>query len=612
MEKLAQIDQATSGTFRHGQKQSDVERQVQDTFMCFEADNQQKNAYADSTSVCQPQSVVGLPLAESGDDISDTENYSDTDDECAPLLGRRQLCDDGKEYMIYQNIQEQPDSSFEERIQLDSSSEEEAQPDSSFEKKADSESLFEEEAIPLSGESKAQLVEPEANSLNREATAAENLTYSYNSDDDVVDQQEEESGVEIRAAFRGQATPKCCLTDSVFMVDRPFCAVMLGQKLPRLPMWSMETADRQAKFRILVTNVYSPFQFWFQFLENDYGYNLHDLHIELSDFYKKAIGLYGLPVTRFFLRPGYICAAKSNWGGWKRARIVSAPQENSTHVSVFYVDYGCLEEIARTELRFLPELYTNMPAMAVRGALSHVHPLAFTWPADVTDTFRRTVMSRECFAHIIEEDLQEEIYFIQIYKYKRSNKSLNSYMIRKKFAGESEHFDKQIIRQHCGRRIRYFCERLPSFEMLETGLIPIDRGDEDFNEIMSTTSYLKQFKIPPSKQPLRQDLQKALLDWLVSYKNQEMPWQKLEKEAALKAKEQDKKRRAYYEKLLAINKQTKDKEKHTDTESASESTHNCGAANRDLAEKEAEPIEAQKEDSTNGIIIIEKKGREGT
>ncbi|XP_026849893.1 uncharacterized protein LOC6596907 isoform X2 [Drosophila persimilis] len=437
----------------------------------------------------------------------------------------------------------QPDSSFEEEAQPDSSFKEEAQPDSSFKEEAQPDSSFKEEAIILPGETKAQLVKSKDDGLIGDGTAASS-TYSYDSDDIVVEKQEKDK--ESGNCFRGQAIPKCCLTDSVFMIDRPLCAVMWKQELRRFSLLSLDAAKRQDKFKITVTNVYSPFQFWFQIAEENYARDLENLHLQIR---------YQKPITRFFLRPGYICAARSNWGGWKRVRIVSAPQENATDVSVFYVDYGRLEKCASEELRFLPKVFTNIPAMAVRGALSHIHPLNHTWPADVTEKLRAALLCRETFAHIIEADQQDEIYSIKIYEHNRSDESLNSKMILENLAGESDHFDERIIKQHCGRRIRYLCERLPTFEMLETGVFPMD-ADKDldfvkyFNGIMSATSYFREFKIPPSHNPLLQDLEKALRDWMVGYKKEQMPLQKLQREAALKAKEKEEKRRTYYEKFF--------------------------------------------------------------
>ncbi|BFF99938.1 uncharacterized protein DMAD_00058 [Drosophila madeirensis] len=637
MGKLTQICQATNGTICFAEKQWDVMRLVQESLTRFEgtAIVGFTPYNAATASVRQAEAVFELPIPESEVDSSDT------DDECAPLLGSRKSCADNKKYIFYHKIQAEPDSSsdeepnpdtsfeeeaqsvssveeqaepdsssdedpnpdtsfdeeaqcvssVEEQAEPDSSSDEEPKPDTSFEEEAQSVSSVEEQAEPdsssdeepkpdasfeeeaqyvssveeqaepdsslekkakrLSGEAEVQLVKPKLDGLNGEATAAATSTYDYDSDDDVGEQQEE------KWDYRGQAIPKCCLTDLVYMVERPSSAAMLDQKLPRFTMCPMENADYfKFKFKILVTNVYSPYHFWFQFAENHFASDLENLHMALNDFYNKenvnnlSFNQYRMPTPQFFLRPGYICAAQSNWGGWKRVRIVSAPQENASHVSVFYVDYGRLEQISRSDLRFLPQIYTTMPAMAVRGALTHLHPLAFKWPADVTATFRDLVASSESYGQIIEVDDLDCIYFIKMYKGKLSDESMHSSLIRMKLAGESDHFCKQNIQKHCGRRIRYICERLPSFEMLETGVVAIDGSDEDFNGLMSFPSYFKRFEMPPSDKPLRQDLEKALLDWIVDYKNGEMPWRNLEKEAALKAKEKnDQKWLAYKEKL---------------------------------------------------------------
>ncbi|SPP89278.1 uncharacterized protein LOC117590885 [Drosophila guanche] len=545
MGKLTKIYKATNGTICFAEKKRNVVRLVKESLTRFEitAIVGVTPYNAPTASVRQVEAVVALPIEESEVDSSDT------DYECAPLLGRKS-CAYNKKYIFYHKIQAQPDSSSDDEPKPGTSFEEEAQSVSSVEKQAEPDSSLKKEVKRLSGEANVQLVKSKLDGLNGEATASATLTYDYDSDEDVGEQQEE------KWDYRGQAIPKCCLTDLVYMVERPSNAAMLDQKLPRFPMWPMENADPEFRFKILVTNVYSPFHFWFQFADNHFASHLENLHLALNDFYNRehinnlSVNQYRMPTPQFFLRPGYICAAQSNWGGWQRVRIVSTPQENASHVSVFYVDYGRLEQTSRSELRFLPQIYTTMPAMAIRGALTHLHPLAFKWPADVTAKFRDLVTSWERYGQIIEVDDLEGIYFIKIYKRKLSDKSMHSFMIRKKLAGESDHFCKQNIQKHCGRRIRYICERLPSFEMLETGVVAIDGSDEDFNGLMSFTSYFRRFEMPPSDKPLRQDLEKALLDWIVDYKKKEMPRRKLEKEAALKAKEKnDQKWLVYKEKL---------------------------------------------------------------
>ncbi|BFG00276.1 tudor domain-containing protein 5-like [Drosophila madeirensis] len=292
---------------------------------------------------------------------------------------------------------------------------------------------------------------------------------------------------------------------------------MLDQKLRRLPMGNV--AGREGKLKILITNVFSPLQFWFQFVESNNKYNLEGLHSKMSEFY----AWHQAPIIPGTLLPGSICAAASKWVGWRRVRILSEPPDNATHVSVFYLDYGCQESIACKDLRFLPKMFTDIPAMAVRGALSRVHPLEYMWPGEATMMFRQKVMFGVTYAQIIEEDLQEAIYYVEIYPTKKTGAlSVNSLMIQNKLAGNGAELQ---FENHCDRRLCYVQERLPSFEMLETGAFPMD-ADREFQKyfrgIVCTASFVMEFKVPHTTNPFLQDLTQALLDWMIGFKKKQI------------------------------------------------------------------------------------------
>ncbi|SPP89093.1 tudor domain-containing protein 5-like [Drosophila guanche] len=301
------------------------------------------------------------------------------------------------------------------------------------------------------------------------------------------------------------------------MMDEPKNEVMLDQKLRRLPMGNV--AGREEKLKILITNVFSPLQFWFQFVESNNKYNLEGLHSKMSEFY----AWHQAPIIPGTLLPGSICAAASKWVGWRRVRILSESPDNATHVSVFYLDYGCEENIACKDLRFLPKMFTDVPAMAVRGALSRVHPLEYMWPGEASMMFRQKVMFGVAYAQVIEEDLQEAIYYMEVYRTKKPGAlSVNSLMIQNKLAVNGAELQ---FSNHCERRLCYVQERLPSFEMLETGAFPMDADREfqkHFRGIVCTASFVMEFKVPHTTNPFLQDLTQALLDWMIGFKKKQI------------------------------------------------------------------------------------------
>ncbi|XP_022219196.2 tudor domain-containing 6-like [Drosophila obscura] len=265
------------------------------------------------------------------------------------------------------------------------------------------------------------------------------------------------------------------------------------------------------------------------------------LQSQMSHFYSTDAA-HRQPVLPLFLLPGYICAATSKWGGWRRVRIVAEPPDNATHVSVFYIDYGRLEKIACNDLRFLPKGFTDMPAMAVRGALARVHPPEYMWPCEATAMFRQQVMFEGSYAEIVGQDLHEAIYFVEIYETKKPGAlSVNSLMIQTKLATDGTQFDERI-ENLCARRLRYVQERLPSFGMLETGVFPMD-ADREFEEyfkgIVCTPSFTMEFMVPATTNPFLQDLKRALFNWIVGFKKKQINQSRLEQkelEQAIKAR----------------------------------------------------------------------------
>ncbi|KAH8339662.1 hypothetical protein KR074_001959, partial [Drosophila pseudoananassae] len=159
-----------------------------------------------------------------------------------------------------------------------------------------------------------------------------------------------------------------------------------------------------------------------------------------SYFYQSKAG-YDSPLTPYFLKEGYICAARKD-NTWRRARIVATPPPKSDIVPVYYVDFGYGEDVSLKNLKFLPSSFANVPALAFRGSLSHIHPLGLHWPPDTISHFRQLVEDREIQAIVDEVDSVNGILFMRLAHNNGFAPSLNRLLVEAGLAGRSYHFSK--------------------------------------------------------------------------------------------------------------------------------------------------------------------------
>ncbi|KFP01625.1 Tudor domain-containing protein 5, partial [Calypte anna] len=91
------------------------------------------------------------------------------------------------------------------------------------------------------------------------------------------------------------------------------------------------------------------------------------------------------------IQPGQLCCVTVlKW--WYRVIIhrVISDQE----VEVFYADYGNLETVRKSSLRFLKWCYLKLPAQAIPCSLAWVKPVEGTWSSTATLLFKKLCGSK--------------------------------------------------------------------------------------------------------------------------------------------------------------------------------------------------------------------------
>ncbi|NXT23854.1 TDRD5 protein, partial [Syrrhaptes paradoxus] len=154
---------------------------------------------------------------------------------------------------------------------------------------------------------------------------------------------------------------------------------------------SLPPLERRCLVGVFVEFVVSPSQFYIHICSSETSDKLQDMMIEMRNCYsyKLVSDRYIMPESA--VQPGQLCCVMvMKW--WYRVIIhrVISDQE----VEVFYADYGNLEIVRRSRLRFLKWCYLKLPAQAIPCSLAWVKPVKGTWSNAATLLFKRLCASK--------------------------------------------------------------------------------------------------------------------------------------------------------------------------------------------------------------------------
>ncbi|XP_071421757.1 tudor domain-containing protein 5 [Pithys albifrons albifrons] len=155
---------------------------------------------------------------------------------------------------------------------------------------------------------------------------------------------------------------------------------------------SLPLLKRGCLVGVIVEFVVSPSQFYVHICSREASYRLQDLMVEMRHIYshKLVSDQYIMPDSA--VQPGQLCCVTvSKW--WYRVIIhrVISDQE----VEVFYADYGYLQVVQKSWLRFLKWHYLKLPAQAVPCSLAWVKPMEGVWSPAATLLFKKLCCSKE-------------------------------------------------------------------------------------------------------------------------------------------------------------------------------------------------------------------------
>ncbi|XP_074007865.1 tudor domain-containing protein 5 [Numenius arquata] len=236
-------------------------------------------------------------------------------------------------------------------------------------------------------------LEPSCETDSFQLRAEENLEPVETQAVDLGDglKQEGKESVKMNAAVTGkvliqpQDLEQSLLAELIMTPEIPPDAVQ-DRSLCSLP-----ALEKRCLVGVFVEFVVSPSQFYIHICSRETSDKLQDMMFEMRHCYSNKLVSDRYIMPESSVRPGQLCCVTvSKW--WYRTIIHRVI--NDQEVEVFYPDYGNLEIVQRSWLRFLKWCYLKLPAQAIPCSLAWVKPVEGTWSNAATLLFKKLCDSK--------------------------------------------------------------------------------------------------------------------------------------------------------------------------------------------------------------------------
>lgn len=135
-----------------------------------------------------------------------------------------------------------------------------------------------------------------------------------------------------------------------------------------------EDLDLNSFFPVYVCSVINPWHMYIQLKGKDCCDAMVKLYNVMEAFYMGPESKQ-YQIKTDHIKSGIICMAL--WPidhHWYRAKVLSVPAQNKA--KVFYVDYGTIQIIPQTMLRYIRKDFVDLPTQAIKACLAFVYPLS--------------------------------------------------------------------------------------------------------------------------------------------------------------------------------------------------------------------------------------------
>nr|XP_009937913.1 PREDICTED: tudor domain-containing protein 5 [Opisthocomus hoazin] len=154
---------------------------------------------------------------------------------------------------------------------------------------------------------------------------------------------------------------------------------------------SLPPLERRCLVGVFVGFVISPSQFYIHVCSRETSDKLQDMMFEMRHCYSNRLVSDRYIMPESSVQPGQLCCVTvSKW--WYR--VIIHRVINDQEVEVFYPDYGNLEIVQKSWLRFLKWCYLKLPAQAIPCSLAWVKPMEGRWSNAATLLFKKLCGSK--------------------------------------------------------------------------------------------------------------------------------------------------------------------------------------------------------------------------
>ncbi|XP_062458282.1 tudor domain-containing protein 5 isoform X1 [Pezoporus occidentalis] len=154
---------------------------------------------------------------------------------------------------------------------------------------------------------------------------------------------------------------------------------------------SLPPLERRCLVGVFVEVIVSPGQFYVHVCSEETSDKLQDMMFDMRHCYSNKLVSDRYIMPESSVQPGQLCCVMiSKW--WYR--VIIHRVINDKDVEVFYPDYGNLEVVRKSWLRFLKWCYLKLPAQAIPCSLAWVKPVEGTWSSAATLLFKNLCHSK--------------------------------------------------------------------------------------------------------------------------------------------------------------------------------------------------------------------------
>ncbi|XP_016848505.1 tudor domain-containing protein 5 isoform X3 [Anolis carolinensis] len=152
-------------------------------------------------------------------------------------------------------------------------------------------------------------------------------------------------------------------------------------------LFSLPELDKGTLMGVFVEYIVSPSQFYVRIYSAETSDKLQDMMIEMRCYSSKNVTDRYI-ISEALIQPGQLCCVRNLKGKWWYRGIIHQIIDDQK-VEVFYPDFGNMDIVQKSSLRFLKDSYAKLPAQAIPCSLAWVKPTKDDWTPSALLAFQR-------------------------------------------------------------------------------------------------------------------------------------------------------------------------------------------------------------------------------